>query len=190
MDEDRSRLLHTAAATGDDAAVEELLARYLPDLERYVAHNAGGFVLAHESRSDLVQSVCREVIVRLRDGRFSYRGEARFRQWLYRAAVMKMMNRHRFYRAARRDAGQVTPPADSPDVPAPGATPSEEAGLREDLDRFARAFARLPDNYRTIIQLHHADGRPHAEIARELGITEAHSRVLLSRALAKLASAV
>ena len=43
---------------------------------------------AKESASDLVQSVCREVLGRL--DRFQHGGEAGFRHWLYATALRKV----------------------------------------------------------------------------------------------------
>jgi RNA polymerase sigma-70 factor (ECF subfamily) len=172
--------------------VQALLERYAPDLERYVARHAGGLVRARESSSDLAQSVCREVLERLADGRFRYAGEAAFRQWLYRAAVMKMLQRHRHWQAERRDParevgrGPVTEEHGLSALAA-GATPSEDAIRIEELERFREAFERLAERDQDLIRLHHAEGRTHAEIAAELGISEASSRMALSRALARLA---
>lgn len=184
------------ATTGDPQAVEALLERYVPWMQRYVRHHVGALVAAKESSSDLVQSVCREAIERLRDGRFQYRGEAQFRQWLQRAAVMKMMNRHRHYLAQRRDARrELRAGGDDPSSPGVEALPDpgrfrgphSEAAWSEELEQFEHAFASLPDRYREIISLSYVDGLSHAEIAGELGVTEANSRMLLSRALARLA---
>ncbi len=84
------------AAGGDVAAVDALLLRYLPELEGYVARQAGAVLRQRESRSDLVQSVCREVLEDVRSQRFEYRGERQFRQWLYRVALRKVQGRGRF----------------------------------------------------------------------------------------------
>lgn len=187
-----SQELVQAVSRGDVDAIEALLARYLPDLRAYVAKNAGELVKAKESASDLAQSVCREVLESLKHGRLVYRSEPEFRQWLYRAAVMKMMNRQRFWTAERRDARAEGAPLDAsttPEAPArrASATPSRVAALREELELFEAAFAKLPENYREVISLHHVEQLSHAEIAERLGVSEANSRMLLSRALAKLA---
>jgi len=189
-----TRRLVDDATRGDGAAVEELLARYLPDLERYVRRNAGAVVRARESSSDLVQSVCREVLERLASDRFEYQGEAEFKPWLYKAAMLKIMNRHRFHTADKRDAGREQP-LESSRVGGRAAealqrdrgSPSGDAMLAEDLARIERAFGRLKPAYQEVITLAYVDGLPHKDIAERLEITEAHSRVLLSRALARLA---
>lgn len=189
--------LFSAATRGDATAVNALLERYLPDLERYLDRHAGQLVRAHESKSDLAQSVCREVLVRLADGRFRYEGEAQFRQWLYRAAVMKMIKRHRYWRAEKRDPARESPAARAGTesqpgrgvsaFPDPGSTPSEDLIRLEELETFQEAFSALSERDQLLIQLHHGEGRGHEEIAQELGISAANSRMALSRALARLA---
>ncbi len=193
-----TRELVTDASRGDAHAIEELLARFLPDLRRHLERNAGALVAAKESSSDLAQSVCREVLERLGSERLEYRGEAEFKQWLYNAATFKIRARHRFYLAAARDAGRevaISRPADSDssasdrfeELSSQG-TPSQAVAMQEEIERLRQALAKLPENYRQVIQCAYVDGLSHKEIAGTLGISEANSRVLLSRALARLAS--
>jgi len=191
---DESGELLRRASTGDGAALEELLARHLPGIEGFVALEAGAFLRAHESVRDLAQSVCREALERLRDGRFHFQGEAQFKSWLYRAAVMKVMNKKRFWLAERRDPARVegqevahTDASASGGVFVHRATPSEDAAFREEIGRFVQALGQLPEAYREMIALHHVEGLSHAEIAARKGVSPAYSRVLLARALARLA---
>ncbi|MCB9882616.1 MAG: sigma-70 family RNA polymerase sigma factor [Planctomycetes bacterium] len=189
------RELVDQASRGDAVAIDELLQKYLPGLQRYLHVHAGGAVRAKESSSDLMQSVCREVLERLGTDRFEYRGEAEFKQWLYQAALLKIKNRQRFYRAEKRDVHREVWPRESGTRDAEAfealfrelATPSQDAMFREELERFESAFARLPENYQEVIHLAHFEKRSHREIAERLSVTEAHSRVLLSRALSRLA---
>jgi RNA polymerase sigma-70 factor (ECF subfamily) len=67
-------------------------------------------------------------------------------------------------------------------------TPSEVAALHEELDRLQEVLEQLPERYAQVITWAQIDGLGHAEIAERLGISETNSRVLLSRALARLAS--
>lgn len=189
-----------SASRGDAGAVDELLTRLLPDLRRYLAHNAGALVDAKESSSDLAQSVCREVLERWAGERLEYRGEAEFRQWVFNAALFKLRARRRFYLAAKRDAGRERGAGDVGPGSASGsgsdtgllgvdaATPSELAEFNEDVERLRAALAKLPENYSRVIHLAHVDGLSHKDIATRLGISEANSRMLLSRALARLAT--
>src|SRR5436190_7053528 len=75
------------ALGGDRAAVQQLLVRNLPNLEAYVRLHAGAALRARESVSDLVQSVCVEVLLDL--SRFEFRGEPQFRHWLCQQALHK-----------------------------------------------------------------------------------------------------
>jgi RNA polymerase sigma-70 factor (ECF subfamily) len=177
------------ASRGDVPAIDSLLSRYLPGLMRYVHRRAGPAILAKESSSDVVQSVCREVLESLRTERFEYRGEAEFKQWLYGAAVLKLEGRRRHWRAQMRDALREQPSGTSRVVdPSVSATPSADAMRREDAERLRTAVASLPESYRRIIELAYVEELPHAEIAERLSISETNSRVLLSRALARLAT--
>ena len=65
------------ASRGDAAAIEQLIQEHLPGLRAFVRLNAGATLRAREAQSDLVQSVCREVL----EGRegFEYRGDAAFK---------------------------------------------------------------------------------------------------------------
>lgn len=181
----------SSAAAGDQPSLDALLTRFLPGLRAFLAREAGALVRARESVSDLAQSVCREVLERLRDERFEYRGEAQFVRWLQQAAVHKLQNRHRFYRADKRDAGRELTPDGSnaglAGIAATGGTPSAGAARQEQDAELVAALAKLTERDRQVIQLCHFDGRSHEEVAGILGVTESHSRVLLARALARLA---
>ena len=185
----------TDASNGDTPAVEALLARFLPGLQQYLARHAGALVRNKESVADLAQSVCREVLERLRDERFEYRGEAQFVEWLQQAAVHKLQNRHRFYRAEKRDAGrEVAPPADTAtraieQLAVTSSTPSRHAMQREVGEEVRAALQALSERDRQVIQWCHFEQKTHQEVAALLGVTESHSRVLLARALARLAQA-
>ncbi|TAH34900.1 MAG: sigma-70 family RNA polymerase sigma factor [Planctomycetota bacterium] len=180
---DPEDLRHSAAA-GDAAAMHELLLRHLPGLERFLARNAGDLIAAKESRSDLAQSVCREVLERLATDRLQFRSEPEFRHWLYEAALFKLRNRHRYYRARKRDAAAERSGAAS--APADTTGPGSKVRRREQQERLAAALQLLPEPEREIVRLAHLEGLAHAAIAERLGITESHSRTRLARALAKL----
>ncbi|MFO1078119.1 MAG: sigma-70 family RNA polymerase sigma factor [Planctomycetota bacterium] len=181
------------ASTGDPKALEELLVQLLPGLRAYLGRHAGQLVGQKETPEDLAQSVCREVLERICTQRIEYQGEAQFRQWLYQAALHKLQNRHRYYRADRRDAAREVGP--DPDVGesqwqalfASLSTPSGQAMRGEDLARLQRALGLLTEPQREIIRLARLEGLPHGELAQRLGVTESHSRVLLARAMARLA---
>jgi len=69
-----------AAAAGDAYAVERLLDLHLPALPAFVRLRAGHEVRKHESSSDIVPSVCCEVLQNIE--RFKHPSPAAFKQWL------------------------------------------------------------------------------------------------------------
>jgi RNA polymerase sigma factor (sigma-70 family) len=174
-----------------ETPIESLLGKYLPDLTAYVDRHAGAVLQQKESRSDLVQSVCREVLEELRAARLEYRGEAQFRQWLYQAALHKIQGRGRYFAAERRAAAREVPLADLGSAGEPpadaSAAPSRAMAKQEERERFRAAMAQLDATSRDVVEWSYFEDVPHKEIARRLAITEAHSRVLLARALARIA---
>src|SRR5262249_62136164 len=66
------------------------------------------------------------------------------------------------------------------------SSPSERVGHEEQLLRLAAALARLPDDQRVVVELHHLKQDAVADIARRLGKTEAAVAGLLRRGLKKL----
>lgn len=191
MEPDSRRFVEDASR-GDGTAVESLLARYLPDLRRFVDRRADREILLRESGADIVQSVCRELFASLRDERFDYRGDKEFKQWLYAAALVKLENRLRHWRAEKREAAREQrlegESASTPPDVSLSTTPSANAMRREDVERMRATMAKLPEHYREIVELAHVQGLTHAEISSRLGISVTNSRVLLARALARLST--
>ncbi len=183
-----SEELLDAARGGDRAAVEELLLRHLPGLRAFVRLRAGPLVRRREAESDLVQSVCREVL--LHAGDFRRGGEPGFRHWLYATAVRKILNKQEFHTAQRRDLRaeelQGGEGAALLDLYAAFSSPSRRLATAEELARIEQAFDALPEDYREVILLARVVGMPRAEVAAALGRSEAAVRNLLHRALALL----
>src|SRR5262245_29023346 len=110
MPSDESVLI-AAARQGDPQAMGTLMERHLPGLRAFVRLRLGRMLRARESDSDVVQSVCREVLGRMED--FQHGGDAGFKRWLYRTALRKISNRQEHWQAACRDAGRETPAEES-----------------------------------------------------------------------------
>jgi RNA polymerase sigma-70 factor (ECF subfamily) len=62
-------------------------------------------------------------------------------------------------------------------------TPSDVAVQHEQAAAVERALARLPDEYRTVLQLRYAEGLPFEEVAQRLGRSVNAVRKLWARAL-------
>jgi RNA polymerase sigma-70 factor (ECF subfamily) len=188
------------ASSGSMPAVEVLLARYLPGLRAYVRLRAGPAVRARESVSDLVQSTCREVFEHL--DRFRWGGEAGFRRWLYATALRRILKKHAFHTAGKRDVGREVPLAHAAAGSRSGegvelaayaasfSTPSGVAIAREQAARIEAAFDALTEEQRELIVQSRLMGFGHREIAAALGKSEGAVRVALHRALARLAAAL
>jgi RNA polymerase sigma-70 factor (ECF subfamily) len=65
-------------------------------------------------------------------------------------------------------------------------SPSQQAVRQEDLLRLAEALARLPEDQRAAVELHHLEGRTLAETAAALGRTRAAVASLVFRGLRNL----
>ena len=188
--------LVSRASHGDVSALDVLMARFTPGLRRYIGQEAGNAVLAKESRSDILQSVCREVLEQVRDGRFEYRGEGEFKQWFFQAAYHKLQDRRKYYAALKRDIAQEIPlpPSsvvngqDQPGRAVDRRSPSEAAIYQEEMSCMDWALRHLSPQQSKIVRWAKLEGLSHREIAERLEITEVNSRRLLSRSLARLAT--
>lgn len=179
----------------DPRQIDRLLEENLAGLRAFLRVRAGAAVRARVSHSDLVQSVCREVLESARN--FEWQGDAAFRNWLYTAALRKIVEQDRKARTARRDIGREVPvdaegSADAAVLQgyASATTPSLLAMGREGAAKLEDAFDELTDEHREIITMARFAGLSHAQIATQLGKSEEACRQLLRRALVKLSVAL
>jgi RNA polymerase sigma-70 factor (subfamily 1) len=175
--------------------IEQLLEQHLDGLRAFLRLRAGAALRARLGHSDLVQSVCREVLAGRE--RFAFQGEAAFRGWLYTAALRKLVEHDRRLHAGVRDVRrEVCLDADGgADAAvlqgyATATTPSMVAMGREGAAKLEQAFDELSEQHREIITLSRLAGLSHAEIGAQLGKSEENCRQLLRRALLKLALAL
>ena len=151
-------------------------------LEQQIRARADELVLAKESISDLMQSISRELLGE--NERFEYRGEAEFKAWLKRVVSSKVIDKHRFYTAQKRDQREERRlPTDGGAV---SATPSRVAMREEERERVTRALECLSAEHQEVLRLFWFEGLAHAEIAKRMERQEPATRKLLSRAKAQL----
>ena len=182
--------LVSKASHGDPQAMTELLERYMPMIGSYLRMKAGRRILAQESVSDLVQSVCGDVLQEL-DG-FEYRGEAQFRAWLLRHAWSKLCTRWKYWKRDKRDLSRERGQGVSGDLgideqAATFLTPSREVVAREELLRFETALQELPAPMKEAVLLRRVAELPYSEIAIAMERSEGAVRNLVYRGLAKIA---
>jgi len=176
---------------GRPKALDALLERHLPALRVFVRLRLDRELRARESEMDVVQSVCRELLAHLGD--FEYRGEAPFRKWLYVAALNKLRQKGRYYRAEKRDhEREHIGDRESILINAYESvfSPSRQAMAREQIELLEAAFDRLPDDHREVITLARVVRLPHSEIANAMGRTVPAVKNLLARALVRLTTAL
>lgn len=180
--------LFAAAEGGDRQALERLIERYLPRLHAYVRVRLGPRVRAREASADVVQSVCGELLAAM--PKFEFRGEERFRDWLFTSALNKIRDKQRYHDRAKRDAGRERD-GDADDGcmahVASWVTPSVDAIGGETARALAEALDELSEEHREVITLARIVQLPHVVIAESMGRSEPATRQLLARALLQLA---
>jgi RNA polymerase sigma-70 factor (ECF subfamily) len=195
MEVDPTQFLVRGAAEGDRRALEDLLARYLPQVRAFVHLRLSPELRVKESGSDIAQSVCRELLQGL--DQFHWRGEEAFRGWLFTAALRKVADRAQHYGAAKRELGREQAAHDAArsaelfqHAAASLSSPSGHAIAREQAERIGRLFETLGEDEREVLTLARVAGLSRAEIGRRIGKSEGAVRVILHRALAKLSDAL
>src|SRR5262245_17596123 len=180
IDPESSFVLVQRAHQGDERALEELCARYLPRLMRWAHGRLPASARGATDTVDLVQDTFIQVLRRLNE--FEPRHAGAFQAYLRRT----LMNRiHDHIRSARR-RGPVE--ALNPERPATDPSPLEEAIGHEAIERFETALDRLREVDREIIIMRIEMGCSYSEIMEAFGkpsIAAAHMAV--SRALVRLA---
>ncbi|MFT4541235.1 MAG: RNA polymerase sigma factor (sigma-70 family) [Planctomycetota bacterium] len=113
-----------------------------------------------EETSDLVQSVCREILTNRE--RFQFSGEKGFRRWLYTSAQRKVPKRVEHNHAQKRDISANVPYGEGSRNAREGAilnsyrsicTPSCALSSQEEVERIESAFDELTESSREIITL-------------------------------------
>lgn len=164
------------ARKGDEEAFRALYDRNVDRVYRLAYRFAGEDALAR----DFTQEAFLRAWTRL--GQF--RGDAAFSTWLHSIAVsvslngLRKIDRHRTRERSLEDAG-------------PFSTPGRAGRAEPDLKEHIReAVDGLSEIYRTVFLMHDLEGYSHREIAATLDVAEGTSKARLSRARAKLRSAL
>jgi RNA polymerase sigma-70 factor (ECF subfamily) len=167
------------AQTGEETALEELIVRIGPPIQRQLLR----YPLSDEDRRDLLQMTLLRVVRCLG----SFRGESSFSTWLFRVTAneaLMLMRRLRRQRAQMvagldlEDLGSLTPTRSEPDEG------HDASGLRERA--LSQALAELPDDYRHIVLAHYHDDQGLQQIADDMRVTESAVRSRLHRARSRL----
>ncbi|MEC7583533.1 MAG: sigma-70 family RNA polymerase sigma factor [Planctomycetota bacterium] len=182
VDHGLQRMCNWIMAAGE-LPLETLLAPHLDDLRRFVQRRTTPAVRARESCSDLVQSICRELL----DRKGRYRGTG-FRAWLFATARRKLIDRGRHHTADCRstNAERQLEAELFERYAATTPSPQRSAEARERLEHVHKAFSALPADYREVLVLARIHRRSASEIARAMGRSVNAIHTLLCRAQARL----
>jgi len=171
-----------------------------PDLERYREYlrTLPRLQIDDRLRGKLDPSgVVQQTLLEAHQARESLRGlsEPQLAAWLHRALANNLADEVRRLGARVRDVARERSLARAVDessarlevlLAADQTSPSQRAARQEDLLRLAEALARLPEDQRAAVELHHLEGRTLAETAEALGRTRSAVASLVFRGLRNL----
>jgi RNA polymerase sigma factor (sigma-70 family) len=164
------RRLVALAADGHDRAFEAIVERYRRPLQRYLRR-----LLSEALAEDVLQATFVRAWQALRAGT----DVRELRPWLYRIAHNQALN-------TLRAAGSALP-AVAAELPA--VSLEAEVERREELRAALHGIEALPDRQRAALVAIAVADRPHADVARELGMSDGALRQLLLRARTTLRAA-
>lgn len=165
---------------GDPAAFEELLERY----EEKIFHFGMRMCGQVEDARDLLQETFLNAFRYLK----GFRGEAQFKNWLYKIAssvCIKMRRKGKFEPDFEISLDQLVPTEDGEvpqEIPDWALEPLENVLSKEVRRRLSEALALLPKEYRIVLVLRDMEGFSTEETAETLGISEAAVKSRLHRA--------
>jgi RNA polymerase sigma factor (sigma-70 family) len=168
------------ARAGDRAAVESLVARHLPRLQRWASGRLPRWARDMADTQDLVQETLFQTFKRIEA--FEPRGEGALQAYLRQAVLNRI--REELRRAKRR------PPTSELDPEAEGnaRSPLEEAIGQEAVERYEQALARLRPTDRELVVARIELGYTNQEIAELLDKpTPNAARMAAERAIIRLA---
>jgi RNA polymerase sigma-70 factor, ECF subfamily len=161
------------ATSGDGSALEALVERHSPKVNKLAGQLMGDFEDARDAAQESLVKLC----TRLRQ----FRGEAQFSTWLHRLVVNTCRDRMAFQRVRRAEPlVEEERPTDDDDDPSRLAA---LADLRRDV---AEALAKLSPKQRAAVVLRDSFGLSYAEIARVARIPVGTAKCYVHRARARL----
>jgi RNA polymerase sigma factor (sigma-70 family) len=180
QDPERSVELLRLAQAGNDEARNDLLARYLPRLERWASRRLPRGLRTMLDTGDLVQDAMVNALRHL--DTIEIRTEKSFEVYLKRAITNRIID---LYRRPRRQRQEVDDALPSKDASALDVVLGHEA-----RERYEDALDTLSESDCQLIVMHTELAMPTADIAEELGKSHDAVRVALGRALKRLAVAM
>src|SRR5215211_3254673 len=161
------------ARNGDGRALDALVERYSPRVNRLASQLMGDLDEARDAAQESLVKVC----TRLKQ----FRGEAQFATWLHRLVVNTCRDRMAFQRVRRTE-----PLVEEERVADEDCDPSRLAALADLRRDVAEALARLSPKQRAVVVLRDSFGLSYPEIARVASIPVGTAKCYVHRARARL----
>jgi len=161
------------ATNGDSRALDALVERYTPRVNRLASQLMGDFEEARDAAQESLVKVC----TRLKQ----FRGEAQFATWLHRLVVNTCRDRMAFQRVRRAEPLELDEQVASDDV-----DPSNLAVLTDLRRDLADALSRLSRDQRIAVVLRDSFGLSYKEISRVARMPVGTAKCYVHRARARL----
>jgi RNA polymerase sigma-70 factor (ECF subfamily) len=169
------------ARAGDRAALDTLIARYLPRLQRWASGRLPTWARDLAETQDLVQEAVVQTFRNIEG--FEVRGDGALQAYLRQAILNRIRDELR--RAKRRPARVEF----DPERPDDGRSPLDEAIGHETVERYERALAQIGAEDREAVIARIELGFSNQEIADLLGKPTANAaRMAVQRAILRLAA--
>jgi RNA polymerase sigma-70 factor, ECF subfamily len=160
------------ATNGDHRALDALVERYAPRVNRLASQLIGDLEEARDAAQDSLVKVC----TRLKQ----FRGEAQFATWLHRLVVNTCRDRMAFQRVRRAE------PLELDEHATDGIDPSNLAVLTDLRRDLADALSRLSNDQRIAVVLRDSFGMSYKEISRVARMPVGTAKCYVHRARARL----
>jgi RNA polymerase sigma-70 factor, ECF subfamily len=161
------------ATSGDDRALDALVERHAPRVNRLASQLLGDLEEARDAAQESLVKLC----TRLRQ----FRGEAQFATWLHRLVVNTCRDRIAFQRVRRTE-----PLVEEESAPDDETDPSRLAALADLRRDVAEALARLTPKQRSVVVLRDSFGLSYVEIARVAKMPVGTAKCYVHRARASV----
>ena len=173
--------LVAATRRGDDAAFEQLYARYQGPIGGYVQK----MVKDHARAEDITQEIFMSALRRMRE---TDRPIA-FKPWVYeiaRNACIDQFRRSQRGEEVSYDAADGLPAADNLQLVTRDASPDDAFDTKQRLDHLCGAFGGLSETHHQILVLREFEGLSYREIGERLGMSRPAVESTLFRARRRL----
>lgn len=178
--------LRSAAGDGFSEALGQILQAYRPYLMEIARREMDRALRAKGGASDLVQETFLDATRNF--SHFHGVSSSQLRAWLRCLLLHRLSKqRRRFCKTRKRkiDRECRLEEVDAASLAA-GPTPSQVVSAGEQLERFHRAIAALPDDYRLVLQLRYQEGLTFEAIGPRMGRTANAVRLLWLRAVERI----